>query len=499
MVSLDCYAGFHQVPLEPASRPLTAFITGRGLYEFKRLPFGVKQGPGCFARLMNFVLSGLLFTSAMVYLDDILVAGKTFDEMLSRLEEVFLRLQQFNIKLKLKKCKFGCHQLPFLGMLLTPGGIKPDRSNIEKIADAPPPSNLTEVRAFLGCANFYRKFIPHFALIMKPITSLLKKSAPFDWSAAREVARKTVCDTLTSLPLLVYPSFDQEFILCTDASAAGCGAVLAQQHNGREAPIAFYSRSFNKAQSKYPTVERELFAIVLALKHFKHLVYGRRVVIYSDQRSLSWGIKQTDSARMMKWIAKLSEFDITIFYRPGSKMGPADYLSRTFAPQHSDSLDIVYSTDLAYAVFDLSIENSRQFFAKEQLNDPLLACVIGLKTYRPLSELNPDLLTDAQSLAKSTWYHPEFGCLYKVHGAKSLLVVPDSLKSRVLSEAHDVVYSGHLGAKRTADRILEKFYWRNLQNDVNKYASFCHDCLEPKPLPGPLKNEWSPSPHLHPG
>jgi hypothetical protein len=127
LTTLDCYSGFHQVPLDPDSRPLTAFITSRGLYEFKRLPFGVKQGPSCFARLMNFVLSGLLFSSAMIYLDDVLVAGKTFEEMLSRLEDVFVRLRQYSVKLKLKKCNFGCHELPFLGMLLTPKGIQPDK------------------------------------------------------------------------------------------------------------------------------------------------------------------------------------------------------------------------------------------------------------------------------------------------------------------------------------------------------------------------------------
>jgi hypothetical protein len=388
---------------------------------------------------MNFVLSGLLFSSAMIYLDDVLVCRKTFDEMAERLEQVFKRLEQYNIKLKLKKCEFARDRLPFLGFLLTPNGIRPDPSNIDKIKDAPAPSNVREVRSFLGAANFYRKFIPEFSVIAKPLTSLLRKGLRFTWSETCDKAFNVLKEKLTMAPLLVYPDFEKDFILCTDASQTGCGAVLAQNAEGREAPIAFFSRTFSKTETRYSTVERELYSVVLALKHFKHLVYGHHITIYSDQRSLSWGIRQSDSIRMMKWITKLSEFDLKIYYRPGSKMGPADYLSRVPAVGYDQTLECVYSTEVVQSLYDISIEGGREVFSKAQLDDPVLCIVIQKKKGQNPQCDNPETLLEAEAIAQDSWYHPESGCLYKQSEPRSFLYVPKSLQQRILLEAHNAV------------------------------------------------------------
>ena len=493
LTTLDCAQGFHQVELEKESRPLTAFITGRGLYEFNKVPFGIKQGPACFQRLMNFVLSGLLFQSAMIYLDDILVAGKTFEEMLSRLETVFERLQQYNIKLKFKKCAFARRQLPFLGYLLTSDGIRPDPSNVEKIKQAPAPKNVRDVRSFIGAASFYRKWIPGFSTIVKPITSLLRKGNRFQWSSLCKLAHQTILNKLTSAPILIYPNFDKPFVLCTDASQHGCGAVLAQSVEGREAPIAFFSRTFSKAESRYETVERELFAVVLALKHFRHIIYGRPVVIYSDQKSLSWGIKQTESNNMTKWIAKLSEYDIKVFYRPGPKMAPADYLSRMVSPSPSD-YECVFSSEL----MKISIDGGRELFSHEQSKDPVLSQVIKSKTSMSPFVFPSEVAADAEAVNRISWFHPEFGCLYKTVKNKSLLFVPKVLQSRIISEAHDAVWSGHMSAQRTLDRIKERFFWVGMDKDVADYVSRCHDCLRSKAPTHPTREEMVPIPAVAP-
>ena len=187
------------------------------------------------------MLSGLLFHSAVIYLDDCLVASKTFDEHLRHLEEVFRRLSDYNLKLKLKKCCFARRDLPFLGYLITCDGVKPDPDNVAQLRKCPTPCSITGVRSFLGLANYYRRFIPQYAQITKPLVDLTRKGTRFNWSGNCEKAFKAIIQELTSAPILVYPQFDRVFRLSTDASDTGCGAILSQEVEGRDQPIAFFS------------------------------------------------------------------------------------------------------------------------------------------------------------------------------------------------------------------------------------------------------------------
>lgn len=255
LTTLDLYAGYHQVSVAPESRKYTAFITERGLFEFNRLSFGLRNAPRTFARMMNFVLTGLLCSSAMVYLDDVLVASKTFVEHLAHLEQVFQRLDNYNLRLKMRKCCWVRKSLPFLGYIVSPEGTLPDPSNVTKLVGMKPPTTVTQVRSFLGLCNYYRKFVPGYAQVAQPLIKRTKKATRFMWSAASQTAFDTLIRHLTQAPLLAYPRFDRDFVVAVDASQHACGAILSQVIEDKERPIAYFPHTFTSCEARYATVE----------------------------------------------------------------------------------------------------------------------------------------------------------------------------------------------------------------------------------------------------
>ena len=482
--TLDLYSGFHQVNLDEDSKQYTAFITSRGLYEYNRMPQGARNPPGAFARLMQFVLSGLLFHSAVIYLDDCLIASKTFEEHLKHLEEVFKRLEHYNLKLKLKKCCFARKSLPFLGYLITCDGVCPDNNNINQLLNCPVPQSVTAVRSFLGLANYYRRFCKGYAQLAKPLVDLTKKGSRFSWTKECERAFEGIISALTRAPTLVYPKFDQVFKLSTDASDTGCGAVLSQEHKGRDHPIAYFSKCFTGAMLRYSVVEKEFYAIVLSLRHWKHFVWGHTVYVYSDRQSISWGIKQTDSPRLMKWVALLSDFDLKFFYRPGSCNGPADFLSRMWKEHSVDCVTIKQPTEKP--ALSLPREERVRIFKEAQRNDDFLSKVIDFLQGKPVDD------SQVTQVAKRCVFCEFSGCLYNFSDLTGKLVVPSSMRPGILYEAHDSVSGGHQGIFRTLQKILQKFWWPGVHADVSQYVHSCAGYAAKKNPTHPIRKPLRP-------
>ena len=244
--TLDLASGYWQVPLDDDAIPKTAFTTHKGLYEFVRMPFGLCNAPATFQRAMQSVLAGLEWRDCFVYIDDILIASATFEEHLQHLEQVFNRLRTANLRLKPKKCRFLCKEVKYLGHVISVHGVLPDPEKTNQVKSFPTPTDVTSVCRFLGLASYYRRFVPKFAKIAAPLHALLKKENAFEWTTECTTAFNLLKDALTSSPVLVYPKFgpDSEFILETDASFVGLGAVLSQQQeDGKAHPIAYASRS----------------------------------------------------------------------------------------------------------------------------------------------------------------------------------------------------------------------------------------------------------------
>lgn len=326
---LDLASGFHQIPMDPKDAPKTAFSTPYGHYQFKRMPFGLKNAPATFQRLMDNVLSGLQGNELFVYMDDIVVYAKSLQEHANKFERLMKRLKAANLKLQPDKCEFLRKEVAYLGHTISADGVRPDPNKIKAITEFPVPRSPTNIKQFLGLVGYYRRFIPQFSKIAKPLTDLLKKDRRFYWETTHTLAFNQLRKSLCSEPILQYPDFTRPFILTTDASGYAIGGVLSQGNIGKDLPIAYVSRVLNKAEQNYSVIEKECLAIVYCTNHFRPYLYGRKFTIVTDHKPLIWlhSIKDP-SSRLWKWRTKLAEYDYEIQYKKGRLNNNADALSR---------------------------------------------------------------------------------------------------------------------------------------------------------------------------
>lgn len=323
---LDLNQGFYNVELHKDSRKLTAFCSGQ--FQMTRMPMGLKTSPSAFSRMMTLAMSGLTYDKCLLYLDDLIILGKSISNHNKNLVDVFERLRRINLKLNPSKCNFLRKELLYLGHIVSSDGVLPDPTKIDIIKNYPVPKNVDEVRRFVAFANYYRKFIPNFAEKTYHLNQLCKKNAKFTWHPYCQKSFEILRDSMTSPPLLQYPDFSQEnqFILQTDASGFAIGAVLSNS-DGR--PVAYASRSLNKSEKNYPTIEKELLAIVWAVKHFRPYLYGRTFKIITDHKPLIYLFSHKDpSSRLLKFKLIIEEYDYVLEYVKGRDNVAADALSR---------------------------------------------------------------------------------------------------------------------------------------------------------------------------
>ena len=293
------------------------------------MPFGLCNAPSTFQRLMEFVLTGLQWSICLIYLDDVIIFSKNFDDHLRRMEEVFGRLREAGLKLKPQKCRFLQKEVTYLGHVVSENGVSTDPSKVSKILDWPIPRNVSELRSFLGLASYYRRFIKDFAKTAVQLHRLTEKNKPFVWSESCLEAFNELKRELTNHPILAYPDFNKKFILDTDASDYGIGGVLSQVEGNEERVIGYASRSLTKPESRYSTTRKELLAIVAFIQHFRHYLYGKSFIIRADHNALKWlkSFKEPQG-QVARWIELLAEFNFVVEHRPGTKHGNADALSR---------------------------------------------------------------------------------------------------------------------------------------------------------------------------
>ena len=327
--TLDLASGYHQIKMHPRDAEKTAFSVPLGHYEFKRMPFGLKNAPSTFQRLMNTVLSGLQGTRCLVYLDDIVIFADNLQNHNKKLIEIFERLKEFNLKIRPSKCEFLRKEVIYLGHKISENGAQPDESKLDAVRKFPTPKTTKDIKSFLGLAGYYRKFIDNFSQKALPLTGLLKKDASFEWTAEQEKSFEILKNCLCEQPILQFPDFEKPFNVTTDASNFAIGAVLSQGDYPKDFPVAYASRCLNSAETNYSVIERELLAIVWTVRYFRPYLYGRRFRIVTDHQPLTWLFNIKDpKSRLVRWRLELEEHDYSIVYKPGRVNSNADALSR---------------------------------------------------------------------------------------------------------------------------------------------------------------------------
>lgn len=333
--TLDLYSGYHQVSLAEEDVAKSAFSTHKGLYEYLRMPFGLCSAPATFQRLMSVVLNGMIGDQCFVYLDDIIVLGKTFAEHLSNLERVFSRLREAGLRLKPTKCHFLKQEVQFLGHLVSGHGVRADPRKVADILSWPSPTSKTELKSFMGLAGYYRRFIEGFSKLASPLFRVSGLEV-FEWTEECQTAFDSLKARLATAPVLAFPQTGDSagrFVLDTDASAAALGAVLSQEIGGTERVIAYGSKTLNKAQRNYCTTRRELLSIVHFCRVFRPYLLGKRFLLRTDHASLTWLLNLKDTeGQLARWLLCLQEFDFEIRHRSGTSHTNADALSRH--PKH---------------------------------------------------------------------------------------------------------------------------------------------------------------------
>lgn len=327
--TLDLASGFHQIEIKSSDIPKTAFNVENGHYEFVRMPFGLKNAPSTFQRVMDNVLQDLQGKVCLCYMDDIIIFSTSLQEHMESLGKVFTKLKEANLKIQIDKSEFLHKEISFLGHLVTSEGVKPNLDKIKVIKTFPLPRTEKQIKSFLGLVGYYRKFIRDFAKITKPMTECLRKTNKIVIDSRYIECFETCKTLLCNDPILQYPDFSKIFNLTTDASNFALGAILSQGPIGSDKPVCYASRTLTQTEQNYSTIEKELLAIVWATKYFRPYLYGRKFNIVTDHKPLTWlmSLKEPNS-KLVRWRLKLEEFEYQIIYKKGKQNTNADALSR---------------------------------------------------------------------------------------------------------------------------------------------------------------------------
>lgn len=455
--SLDIKSAYWQIPVEEASRDFTAFtIPGRGLFQFRRMPFGLTNAPATWQRLIDRVLGADLEPYVFVYLDDIIVITEDFEDHLRILTKIFERLAAANLTLSPDKCQFCRSELRYLGYIVDKQGLRVDPEKVTAILNIPTPTNVSEMRRFLGMASWYRRFVKDFSTIISPLTELLRKNRKWVWTEGCERAFQCIKECLVTAPILTCPDFSKPFVVQTDASAYGLGAVLTQVYDDGEHVVCFLSRSLNKAERNYSTTERECLAVVWSLEKLRPYLEGTQFTVVTDHHSLVWLNNLKDpSGRLCRWAVKLQQHSFDIVHRKGREHLVPDCLSRsvevTDAIQEQQEPDREPTTDTWYLSMTEKIRLAPRKYPQWRYTNGQLFKYVTTKI--------PELAEE-----QDAWK----------------LVIPKDRRAKIIKLHHDVPTSGHSGVTKTYASLRRKYYWPKMKSDVAAYIRKCITCTEHK-------------------
>lgn len=456
---LDLRNAYHLVRIREGDEWKTAFNTHLGHFEYLVMPFGLTNAPAVFQALVNDVLRDLLNRVIFVYLDDILIFSRTYEEHVGHVREVLKRLMENKLYVKAEKCEFHVTTVNFLGYVVEKGQLRPDPVKVKAVEDWPTPSTRKQLQRFLGFANFYRRFVKNYSRIAAPLTGLTSIKQPFVWSSAAQAAFEKLKTMFTNAPVLIHPDPDLQFVVEVDASDSGVGAVLSQRLpvDQKLHPCAFFSRRLTPAERNYDVGNRELLAVVLALQEWRHWLEGsvNPFIVWTDHKNLSYlQSARRLNPRQARWALFLGRFNFTLTYRPGSRNQKPDALSRQFAPSEEEG-------------------------ATEPILPP--SCVVRAVTWEIEQKVQEAL---------QEYPAPE-GC------PPNQLFVPPPVRSSVLQWGHSSKLACHPGVHRTLSLLRQRFWWPSMVTDTRKFIAACPVCARNKSSHHPPAGLLQPLPIPH--
>lgn len=474
---LDMRGAYNLIRIAPGEEWKTAFRTRYGHFQYKVMPFGLRNAPATFQAFVNDVLREYLDSFVVVYLDDILIYSSSESEHTHHVRLVLQKLQDHQLSLKLEKCEFDVKTVQFLGFVISPSSISMDPEKVTAIQNWKAPTSVHDVQVFLGLTNFYRRFIANYSKQCVPLTALLKKDTIFHWSTEADIAFVTLKNIITSNPVLRHFNPELPCIIETDASDFALGAVCSQADtDGVNHPIAFYSRKLLPAERNYQIYDKELLAIVVAFRQWRHYLEFSQAstIVITDHKNLEYFTTTRNlSRRQVRWAEFLGDYNFVITYRAARLNGAADALSRKDKPlEGGDSSSKTPMTLLNPNIFinsltTVNIEPEQNEIVKNIIkllpNDPVFAPII--------LDISNGCNTDTNySLSDNILFY------------KGSICVPYStdIKRVILHECHDLPASGHFGNAKTYDMVARNYYWPGMRKYIKDYISGCDTCLRNK-------------------
>lgn len=469
--TLDLRSGYHQIPVDPRDIEKTAFATHVGLFEFTRLPFGLCNAPAIFQRIMNRVLHGLTGQICFVYIDDIVIFSKTAEEHAEHLRQVLERLDEAGLKIKASKSRIGLKEVELLGYVVDSEGIRPNPKKVQAIEQIPQPQNRKELQSFLGVVNYYRQCVPRLAIICEPLYALTKKSVAYLWTEVHEAAFRKIKEILCSGQVLIYPDPQSTYILYTDASDYGVGAVLVQVRDGIERPVHYVSKSLTTEQRRWAVLEKEGYGIVWALQKLNPYLWGSKFEIRTDHKPLVNFFKNPiKNAKITRWSILLSEYACKICYCPGKQNDKADLLSRALP---------------ALAVLDVTDKGDNDIDPHNDL-DPtegpldIISDGIDLGSLREQQQKEFAAEIEDAKENEDSEYVISGSLLYstrmpnRTSSPHLRLLLPEQFRKQVIERSHKDV--GHLGVGKTLCQVRNGYVWPGMRASIVSFIKKCATC-----------------------